>query len=67
MSDSEIKVTDAETLEWMRQLSDSEKIELKRRALEQNAVRLLQPKAAPPDFARMTDSEFNLWKIHNSV
>jgi hypothetical protein len=55
MSD-DIKVTDTETRQWMAQLSDEEKLELKRRALERRAVELLQPQPAP-DFNAMTDQQ----------
>ena len=57
----EIKVTDAETMEWMSQLSDAEKQELKRRALERRAVDLLQPKREP-DLGAMTDAEFAAYR-----
>jgi hypothetical protein len=50
------KVTDTETREWMAALSDDEKLELKRRAMERRAVELLQPQAAP-DFNGMTEQQ----------
>jgi hypothetical protein len=53
----EIKVTDTETREWMAQLSENDKLELKRRALERRAVELLQPKADMPNLGGMSDSE----------
>jgi hypothetical protein len=56
MSD-EIKVTDSETREWMAQLSENDKLELKRRALEKRAVDLLQPETAPPNLGGMSDAE----------
>jgi hypothetical protein len=52
----DIKVTDSETREWMSRLSDEEKLELKRRALERRAVELLQPQPAP-DFNSMTEQQ----------
>jgi hypothetical protein len=55
MSD-DIKVTDAETREWMASLSEADKLELKRRAMERRAVELLQPQPAP-DFNSMTDQQ----------
>jgi hypothetical protein len=62
MSD-DIKVTDAETREWMAQLSDADKQELKRRALERRAVELLQPNPEPPNFGGMSDQEFARYKM----
>jgi hypothetical protein len=61
MSNDEVKVTDAETREWMAALSDAEKVELKRRALERRAVELLQPETQP-NLGRMTDAEFAAYK-----
>jgi hypothetical protein len=55
MSD-DIKVSDSEAREWMAALSDSEKLELKRRALEKRAIELLQPRSAP-NFSAMTEQE----------
>jgi hypothetical protein len=52
----DIKVTDAETREWMSRLSEDEKLELKRRAMERRAVELLQPQPAP-DFNSMTEQQ----------
>jgi hypothetical protein len=63
----DIKVTDTETREWMAQLSDSDKQELKRRALERRAVELLQPKPVAPNFAGMSDEEFSRWKTRNGI
>ena len=63
----EVKVTDAETREWMAQLSDADKQELKRRALERRAVELLQPEPAAPRFGAMSDEEFARWKMNNGI
>jgi hypothetical protein len=52
----DIKVTDLETREWMSRLSEEEKLELKRRAMERRAVELLQPQPAP-DFNSMTEQQ----------
>ena len=52
----DIKVTDIETREWMAQLSEADKLELKRRAMERRAVELLQPQPAP-DFNSMTEQQ----------
>jgi hypothetical protein len=60
-----IKVTDDEAAEWIGGLSNAEKVELKRRALERRAVELLQPAPEAPDFASMSDQEFNQWKTRN--
>jgi hypothetical protein len=60
--DEIIKVTDAETLEWIGNLDEASRVELKRRALEKRAVELLQPPAAPPDVSRMDDQEFARYK-----
>jgi hypothetical protein len=54
----DFKVTDIETREWMAQLSDADKQELKRRALEKRAVDLLQPKPESPNFGGMSEEEF---------
>jgi hypothetical protein len=56
MMSEDFKVTDIETREWMGQLSDADKQELRRRALERRAVDLLQPKPAP-DFNAMTEQQ----------
>jgi hypothetical protein len=61
----EIKVTDAETLDWMGQLSDSDKQTLKLRALERRATELLQPKPPAPDFGSMSDQELERYKMNN--
>jgi 16S rRNA U1498 N3-methylase RsmE len=61
----EIKVSDAETLEWMSQLSDADKQTLKLRALERRATDLLQPKPEAPNFAGMSDQELERYKIAN--
>jgi hypothetical protein len=46
MSD-EIKVTDAEAREWMANLSDQDKQELKRQALLKRSLELAQPEIEP--------------------
>ena len=51
---NEIKVQDSEVRQWMDALSEDEKLELKRRAMERRAVELLQPQSAP-DFNAMSD------------
>ena len=62
MSESnEIKVTDAEALEWASQLSDADKAELKRQALLKRAIDLAQPNKEP-DVANMSDADFNAYK-----
>jgi hypothetical protein len=53
-----IKVTDAEAVEWVEGLSDAEKVELKRRALERRAVELLQPEEKEPNWAAMDEQTF---------
>ena len=62
MSD-DIKVSDVETRQWMESLSEADKQELKRRALERRAVELLQPEPAAPNFAGMSDQEFAAYKM----
>ena len=54
-NDNLIKVTDAEAVEWAEGLSDAEKVELKRRALERRAVELLQPAEKEPNWGSMDD------------
>ena len=60
MSD-EIKVTDAEALEWANNLLDADKAELKRQALLKRAIDLAQP-TKEADVARMDDQEFARYK-----
>jgi hypothetical protein len=57
----EIKVTDAEALEWASQLSDQDKAELKRQALLKRAIDLAQPKKEE-DVAHMDEQEFTRYK-----
>jgi hypothetical protein len=64
-NNNEIKVSDAETLEWMGQLSDADKQTLKLRALERRATDLLQPKPEAPDFSSMSDQELERYKMNN--
>jgi hypothetical protein len=59
--DFKVEVSDSETWEWISKLSDADKQELKRRALEQNAVMLLQPKAEP-NLGAMEQAEFERYK-----
>jgi hypothetical protein len=61
MSNEDIKVTDAEALEWASQLSDQDKAELKRQALLKRAIDLAQPEKAP-DLAKMTEPEFAAYR-----
>ena len=56
--DNLIKVTDAEATEWAAGLSDSDKVELKRRALERRAVELLQPAEKEPNWGSMDDATY---------
>jgi hypothetical protein len=63
--DDLIKVSDAETLEWINNLDDNSKIELKRRALERRAVELLQPEPEAPKFGAMSDQELERYKMNN--
>jgi hypothetical protein len=65
MSDEIIKVSDEETLEWIGNLDEQSRVELKRRALERRAVEMLQPAPEAPDFASMSDQEFAQWKTKN--
>jgi hypothetical protein len=60
MSD-EIKVTDAEAREWMANLSDQDKQELKRQALLKRSLELAQPEIEP-DLGGMSDQEFAAYK-----
>jgi hypothetical protein len=53
-----IKVTDAEAVEWAEGLSDADRVELKRRALERRAVELLQPQEKEPNWGAMDDATF---------
>jgi hypothetical protein len=53
-----IKVTDNEATEWANGLSDGEKVELKRRALERRAVELLQPAEKEPNWGAMDDPTY---------
>jgi len=57
MSD-QVKVSDQEALEWANNLTDNEKIELRRRALEKRAVELLQPEEKEPNWAAMDEQTF---------
>ena len=57
-NDNLIKVTDAEAVEWAEGLSDADKVELKRRALERRAVELLQPAEKEPNWAAMDDQTY---------
>jgi hypothetical protein len=57
-NDDLIKVTDAEAVEWAEGLSDADKVELKRRALERRAVELLQPEAKEPAWGSMDDATY---------
>jgi hypothetical protein len=61
MSNENIKVTDAEALEWASQLSDQDKAELKRQALLKRAIDLAQPDK-PADVANMSDQEFTRYR-----
>jgi hypothetical protein len=65
MSDEIIKVEDSEVLEWIGNLDEQSRVELKRRALERRAVEMLQPAPQAPDFASMSDQEFAQWKTKN--
>jgi hypothetical protein len=56
--DTLIRVTDSEATEWAQGLSDAEKVELKRRALERRAVELLQPEAKEPAWGNMDDATY---------
>jgi hypothetical protein len=57
-NDDLIRVTDAEATEWAEGLSDADKVELKRRALERRAVELLQPGEKEPNWAAMDDATY---------
>jgi hypothetical protein len=58
---NEIKVTDAEALEWASQLSDQDKAELKRQALLKRAIDLAQPKPEENP-AQMNEQEFAAYR-----
>jgi hypothetical protein len=57
MSD-QIKVSDSEALEWANQLSDQDKVELKRQALLKRAIDLAQPNEGEPNWGAMDDQTF---------
>jgi hypothetical protein len=52
-----VQVTDEEAREWMGNLNDADKAELKRRALERRAIELLQPQSEP-EWSRLDDGDF---------
>jgi hypothetical protein len=58
MSNDEIKVTDAEAKEWASNLSEQDKVELKRQALLKRAIDLAQPEEKEPNWAAMDDQTF---------
>jgi hypothetical protein len=60
MSD-EIKVSHAEAREWMANLSDQDKQELKRQALLKRSLELAQPEKEP-DLGKMSQGEFEAYK-----
>jgi len=56
-----LKITDQEVTEWVNNLSDADKEELKRRALEKRGVERLQPEKEP-NLGAMTQGEFEAYK-----
>jgi hypothetical protein len=58
MSDEIIKVSDEETLEWIGNLDEQSRVELKRRALERRAVEMLQPTEKEPNWGAMDQQTF---------
>jgi hypothetical protein len=54
----DIKVSDDEARKWASELSDQDKVELKRQALLKRAIDLAQPDEAEPNWASMDDQTF---------
>ena len=57
MSNEQGPITAEERDEWIANLSDTDKAELRRRQLEQAAIAKDQPKPEP-EWGRLTDDEF---------
>ena len=54
----DIKVTDSEAREWANNLSENDKVELKRQALFKRAIDLAQPDEGEPNWGAMDDQTF---------